>query len=433
MTNKETLQGYNTRLDTNNSKLLNILQTINELPEAGSGEGTVIDKQYVDAFVPGTINGASPPTYINSVNDNRAQYIGFNLKIIPGKEYKFVGASSSCNYAVMQIGQETIDAVTNGESFDSSTFALANTGWSSNEFTFIAVEGATNVWISAKKTSGADFSTSDFNNLLPCYIEVEVEPEIVIIDAKVYSTEEQVVGKWVDNKPLYRKSFIQPFTVASGAVTISAITHGITDIENIWVGNESCYIDSSGNSYATNYCDVVSSSTGKRIRTVPNSQKIAISITSGIFADGAGNAYITVYYTKSTDSASDDDLGTVNYSLDEQEVGTDVEGNIIYEKVISSQPSYSVNGGNKTTNISINVDNAQNISIVDGFWYGRGTSLNSNRDFYPLNFINSLGSLNRQFSKAAIISKAIRFVAGDWITVGSSLQLYAKIRYTKAI
>lgn len=251
-----------------------------------------------------------------------------------------------------------------------------------------------------------------------------------IVDTTVYSTEEQVVGKWINNKPLYRKTFVQPFTVASGAVTITAITHGIGNIENIWVGNESYYLDASGNSYAINYCDVTSASSGKRIKTFASSAAVSISISEGIFSDGNGNANITLYYTKSTDAATTEDLGTVNYSLEEREVGTDVDGSIIYEKTISTTPSYSPNGGNKTTNISYGVEDATNVRIVDGFWYGQGTS-GTGRAFYPLNFINSLSDLNRQFSRAAIINKAIQFVAGDWITTGSRLQLYAKIRYNK--
>lgn len=138
---------------------------------ANSSQEIIIDKQYVDTFVAGTIDGTRPPTYINSVNDNRAQYIGFNLKIIPGEEYTFVGGTSNFNFAVMQIGQDTVDNVLNGASFDANAGILANTGWTSNNFTFTAVEGATNVWISAKKTSGSDFTTSDLKNLLPCYIE----------------------------------------------------------------------------------------------------------------------------------------------------------------------------------------------------------------------------------------------------------------------
>lgn len=37
MNNKETLQNYNSRLDTNNNELASILQTINNLPESGGG------------------------------------------------------------------------------------------------------------------------------------------------------------------------------------------------------------------------------------------------------------------------------------------------------------------------------------------------------------------------------------------------------------
>lgn len=44
MSNKETLQEYNERLGTNNITLDSILETINKLPEAGSGEGAIGQK-----------------------------------------------------------------------------------------------------------------------------------------------------------------------------------------------------------------------------------------------------------------------------------------------------------------------------------------------------------------------------------------------------
>ena len=156
----------NIKADDGYDGLNNVLLTVNV-----TGTEEVPIKQYVDAFVAGTINGEAPPTYINPVNDNRAQYIGFDLNITPGYEYEFVGNSSNYSYAVMQIGQDMIDNVLSGASFDVNSCILANTGWSSNNFKFMAVEGASHIWISAKKTNDSDFSSNDLNALLPCYIE----------------------------------------------------------------------------------------------------------------------------------------------------------------------------------------------------------------------------------------------------------------------
>lgn len=319
---------------------------------------------------------------------------------------------------------------------EAGLFDLVNNTFHSNKGSDSFVKGE-NI-TTRLQTKDVTITSTDSITILPdegyngmSEVNIAIDIPATIVDEKVYSTEERVIGKWVDNKPLYRKTFIVPFSVASGVVTITRITHKISNIQNIFVGNESYYLDASGNSYAMNYCDVVSSSAGKRIRTVPSYEYVDMAITNGIFADGEGNAYITLYYTKSTDTASNDDLGTINYSNDEQSVGTDEEGNVIYEKVITATPSYSPNGGNKTVDIAINVDNATHVRLVDGFWYGQGTTLTTTRAFYPLNFINTLGDLNRQFSKAAIINNAIRFVAGDWITTGRRLQLYAKIRYRK--
>lgn len=47
---------------------------------------------------------------------------------------------------------------------------------------------------------------------------------------EIYSTEEQVIGKWIDGKPLYRKVvYIEPVTFTG----LKSIEHGISDIDYI--------------------------------------------------------------------------------------------------------------------------------------------------------------------------------------------------------
>lgn len=53
MNNKETLQTYNTRLNTNNTELADILETINNLPSSSGGDTSEIE----DAFITHTLSG----------------------------------------------------------------------------------------------------------------------------------------------------------------------------------------------------------------------------------------------------------------------------------------------------------------------------------------------------------------------------------------
>ena len=55
------------------------------------------------------------------------------------------------------------------------------------------------------------------------YVEVEYEGEI-------YSTTEQVIGKWIDDKPLYRKVVVNSGPFAKGE---QVFTHGIENVDKI--------------------------------------------------------------------------------------------------------------------------------------------------------------------------------------------------------
>lgn len=110
-----------------------------------------------------------------------------------------------------------------------------------------------------------------------------------------YSTEEQVVGKWIDNKPLYRKVLS---TVGLSGETKKAIAYNITNPDKIWIAGGFVY-------------------SNRRVVTLPMvgynvdlSQKVDVWVETlenvvKLYSNGGwGNDwtfYIIINYTKTTD------------------------------------------------------------------------------------------------------------------------------------
>ena len=105
-------------------------------------------------------------------------------------------------------------------------------------------------------------------------------------DMNVYSTEEKIVGTWIDGKPIYRKCY--KITLATGLVPIDTIANVDT-----YLGCKGSYISTSNNKLAipwvgpnTEYTDVLIDKSGNVITT---------SSLTGT------NCVIVIKYTKTTD------------------------------------------------------------------------------------------------------------------------------------
>ena len=105
-------------------------------------------------------------------------------------------------------------------------------------------------------------------------------------DMNVYSTEEKIVGTWIDGKPIYRKCY--KITLATGLTTIDTIANVDT-----YLGCKGSYISSSNNKLNipwvgpnTEYTDVLIDTSGN-VRT-----------TSSLTGT---NCVIVIEYTKTTD------------------------------------------------------------------------------------------------------------------------------------
>ena len=153
----------------------------------------------------------------------------------------------------------------------------------------------------------------------------------------LYSTDEKMIGQWIDGKPLYQK------TVDCGALpnnSVKNFAHSISNLESITdmkgIGISSSQVipiqwsvDYDSAYGVTLYCD------STNIVFVTKRDQTSY------------HAYITLQYTKTTDSAISIGNDT-DYSTTEKIVGTWIDGKPLYQKTYH----LTTVAGNQTLNIS---------------------------------------------------------------------------------
>lgn len=110
-----------------------------------------------------------------------------------------------------------------------------------------------------------------------------------------YSTTEQVVGEWIDGKPLYSK------TVNFGALpnkSTKEVAHNISDLDAIVAVKGIAFLNDNSTFYPLPYTSP--DALGDNILLIVT--KTLIRIMTGYNRSNLTNSYITVYYTKTTDT-----------------------------------------------------------------------------------------------------------------------------------
>lgn len=110
-----------------------------------------------------------------------------------------------------------------------------------------------------------------------------------------YSTNEQIVGKWIDGKPIYQKT-INTGELPNG--TGKEIEHGIANLKRIIHMEGYCYGATANNNRPMPFSSA--SDITKNIQLLWNSTKI--SITTGSNLTLFTESYVTLQYTKTTDT-----------------------------------------------------------------------------------------------------------------------------------
>lgn len=149
------------------------------------------------------------------------------------------------------------------------------------------------------------------------------------LSPECYSTEEREVGCWVDGKPLYQKT-IHITSLPSQTGTWQTYDHNISNIDDV-VGYKG-FIDMGDAWGIIPYATVDDSGT---ICISATATKLRILVGTNRSTVGA---YITLYYTKTTDTAGNgiwtpSGIPAVHYSTDEQIIGT-YFGDTLYQKTI---------------------------------------------------------------------------------------------------
>lgn len=260
------------------------------------------------------------------------------------------------------------------------------------------------------------FQTGRNNNVPERYRYVTIQytkttdtaetPELgnVIYMPTIYSDTERQVGVWRDNKPLYQKTFHTSLLLdtpntwyqtniglsANNIETVAHVVQAISDTGAVW-DNIGLTIDRSA------YVELISSR---------NSGGIKVE-------------YLTIQYTKTTDTAGSGDwttdgTPTVHYSTNERVIGTWVDGKPVYERLID------LNG----------------FSIDRDTWYSTNIPMST----YNIKSFVEQGSLYQDYNGfIQVFPCAVGIMASTYIGVdvkwdgGSTTRAfkYLKIRYTK--
>ena len=236
-------------------------------------------------------------------------------------------------------------------------------------------------------------------------------PELLgnkISRSDLYSTSEKIIGQWTDGKPLYQK------TVDCGTVpnaTSKTIAHNISNIDS-FVKIEG--IAQSGSNGAPLPFTT--------INNITDQIAIYANDTNIVFVSGKDRssyrAYVTLQYTKTTDSAQAIGVDT-DYSTTEKIVGTWIDGKPIYQKTISC--GALPNATEKS--IVHNISNIDIIISIDGTAFqSSGITIN-----LPYVNINNVGGSVNVWANRNSISLETK------VNVSSYTSSYVTLQYTKTI
>lgn len=173
----------------------------------------------------------------------------------------------------------------------------------------------------------------------------------------LYSTDEKMIGQWIDGKPLYQKTVSGTFTAQSQTAQIST---GVSNIDFLMI--------SSGAIVSSDYIWELNEYPGNdtdKARTIYVKSNNSFEVLNGSSYPTSGSViYITFQYTKTTDSAIEIGSDT-DYSTTEKIVGTWIDGKPIYQRTfdLSSHANWSPNSNVAT---GINIPNIEQLVYLTG-------------------------------------------------------------------
>lgn len=158
-----------------------------------------------------------------------------------------------------------------------------------------------------------------------------------IASSDCYSTEEKEVGVFADGKPLYQKTiYTSGGNLTNGQIIIS---NDLANIEHIASWKCVTHDVTHDRDYCLNHnrFDATEDVKFQTYIGSDNTVALVILVSKTTFMTAIGDTWITLQYTKTTDTAGSGSYTpasgkAVHYSTDEQVIGTYVDGKPIYRK-----------------------------------------------------------------------------------------------------
>lgn len=241
---------------------------------------------------------------------------------------------------------------------------------------------------------------------------------------QIYSTTEKVVGCWTDGRPVYQKTIaVTTPTTTVGTATnadfsIGATVSTVVDFEGWFVKDGMYYkmFDGAPNTaQPANYMRL--RVTSNAFSTSSDRNKVRITNTSAEWGNLSG--YVTVKYTKTTDSANSFKYGDPNdYSTTEKIVGSWVDGKPLYQKTIN----FGTLPNTSQKEVSHNISNLKRAVDITGYFYGStvvGAPLP-----YPPNVPQSNNGLELWTTSSKVIIRSN-------VDMSAFTECYVTLKYTK--
>lgn len=176
--------------------------------------------------------------------------------------------------------------------------------------------------------------------------------------ADLYSTDEKMIGRWTDGKPLYQKTF-DNISLSAGTNTFF---HNISNL-GIVVNVKAIANDTNGGGRPLPWAFANNTASDNKWFAGISVSDTSVNIEIGqFFATAVSTARVTLQYTKSTDSAVEIGDDT-DYSTTEKIVGTWIDGKPIYQKTIDfgAMPNATKKG------VDHNISNLDKCISINGF------------------------------------------------------------------
>lgn len=223
----------------------------------------------------------------------------------------------------------------------------------------------------------------------------------------LFSTDEKVVGQWVDGRLIYQKTY------NTGVInsTFKEVDTGLTNVEYKEIFG---YAISPSDSRTFPLPMVHQSNMNGNIMLRIDGNKIAVQTQ----LSGITDSYVTIRYTKTTDTALPYELGDENdYSTTEKLVGKWIDGSDLFQKTI-------VFGYLPNNNVKAVAHNINNLGfVVDA----RGTAYNGSGGYrsIPILYNTTYASYNTAF---LVTTTDIQLETNNDM---SAFYAYVTIQYTK--